>query len=111
MQYRFAYEIGALNAITIVMLGLLINRYLLKRLYPLMHSHYQHHQAQRNANFPTLTKEDFKWALSQTDGIRVIAVRRSEYPHSLANPATEVADWLISTALLTNFNKINFLKA
>lgn len=68
LGWQFCYEIVALNSVTIVLLGVLINRYLLKRRYPLMHSHHQHHQAVTAPSFPKLTEADFKWALDQMDG-------------------------------------------
>jgi CBS-domain-containing membrane protein len=67
LGWRFCYEVVAINAGAIVLLGLLINRYLLKRRYPLMHT--QHHQQLTSPEFPKLTEDDFKWALNQMDGV------------------------------------------
>ena len=70
--WQFCYEVVMINTLMIAVLGVLINRYVLRKRYPMLHSHHQHHQEVTKAptpEFPTLTEENFKWAVSQMDGM------------------------------------------
>ena len=72
LNWSFCYEVVMLNAVLIAALGVLINRYVLGKRYPLMHTRHQHHQDVAKApapQLPQLTEENFKWAISQMDGI------------------------------------------
>jgi len=72
LNWQFCYEVVMVNAVLIAALGILINRYLLRKRYPMMHTHHQHHQEAIKAPapvFPALNEDNFKWAISQMDGI------------------------------------------
>ena len=72
LNWQFCYEVVMINAVMIAALGVMINRYVLRKRYPLLHTHHQHHQAVTKTpapTFPTLTEENFKWAISQMDGM------------------------------------------
>jgi CBS domain-containing membrane protein len=72
LNWQFCYEVVLVNAVLIAAFGILINRYLLRKRYPMMHTHHQHHQETIKApapTFPALNEDNFKWAISQMDGI------------------------------------------
>ena len=72
LNWQFCYEVVMINALIIAVLGILINRYVLRKRYPMLHSHHQHHQEVTKVptpKFPALTEENFKWAVSQMDGM------------------------------------------
>lgn len=71
MSWQFCYEVVVINAGTMVILSIIINDMILKRRYPLAHSHHTHHSQFSSSNYkpyPDLSEEDFKWALTQLDG-------------------------------------------
>jgi CBS-domain-containing membrane protein len=60
------------NAILLFLIAYAINNLLLKRRYPLHHSHHPHHAQfqQSHAQDPSqLNEDDIEWALNQMDGI------------------------------------------
>jgi len=72
INWQFCYEVALVNAVTITLLGILINRYILGKRYPTLHYHHPHHQyfsERPEHEFPKLTEEDFKWAIGKIDGI------------------------------------------
>lgn len=70
--WQFCYEIVAINASLMVVLAIILNNLVPGRRYPMRHTHHAHHQQfsqQANLQHPELREEDFKWALSQMDGL------------------------------------------
>jgi len=77
MGWQFCYEVVVINAGTMVVLSIIINDLILKRRYPLLHSHHTHHAQFTKASHPAyaeLNEEDFKWALTQLDGVVDVSV-------------------------------------
>lgn len=66
--------VAAINAGTIVTLGLILNNLIPGRRYPQAHAHHPHH-AQFAGSHPSLTlkEEDFAWALQQMDGVIAVS--------------------------------------
>lgn len=70
LNWQFCYEVVLINAFIIALLGVIINRYLLGKRYPIMHTHHSHHQEiSSQSNIPKLNESDFKWAMTQMDGL------------------------------------------
>lgn len=72
LGWQFCYEVVAINAGLMVVMAIIFNNLVPGRRYPMRHTHHIHHQvfAQSEHNqYPALTGEDFKWALSQMDGL------------------------------------------
>jgi CBS-domain-containing membrane protein len=70
--WQFCYEIVAINASLMVVLAIILNNLVPGRRYPMRHTHHAHHlqfSQQANLQHPELLEEDFKWALSQMDGL------------------------------------------
>ncbi len=73
-----SYSVGG-GALLLLLIALMINRFLLRRRYPMRHSHHPHHEQfqQTHARDPLrLEEDDIDWALSQMDGI--IAANRED---------------------------------
>lgn len=72
LGWQFCYEVVAINAGLMVVMAIIFNNLVPGRRYPMRHTHHIHHEvfAQSEHNqYPALTGEDFKWALSQMDGL------------------------------------------
>ena len=72
LGWQFCYEVVAINAGLMVVMAIIFNNLVPGRRYPIRHTHHIHHEvfAQSEHNqYPALTGEDFKWALSQMDGL------------------------------------------
>lgn len=72
MGWQFCYEVVAINAGLMLMLAILLNNLVPGRRYPMLHSHHAHHHQfvpQKHLQHPELQEADFKWALSQMDGL------------------------------------------
>lgn len=69
--WQFCYEVVALNAGLMVLLAIIFNNMAPGRRYPMLHSHHAHHNQflQQHQQHSELLEEDFKWALSQMDGL------------------------------------------
>ena len=70
--WQFCYEVVAINAALMVVLAIILNNLVPGRRYPMRHSHHAHHHQfaqQKHLQHPELLEEDFKWALSQMDGL------------------------------------------
>lgn len=70
--WQFCYEVVAINAGLMLVLAVILNNLVPGRRYPMLHSHHAHHQKfvpQQHLQHPELKEEDFKWALSQMDGL------------------------------------------
>jgi CBS-domain-containing membrane protein len=69
--WQFCYEVVAINAALMVMLAIVLNNLVPGRRYPVLHSHHAHHNQflQQHQQHSELLEEDFKWALSQVDGL------------------------------------------
>lgn len=70
--WQFCYEVVAINAGLMVLLAIIFNNMVSGRRYPMRHSHHAHHHKfsqQQYQQYPELLEEDFKWALSQMDGL------------------------------------------
>ncbi len=70
--WQFCYEVVAINAGLMVVLAIALNNLVPGRRYPMRHSHHAHHKQfvqQQQQHYPELLEEDFKWALSQMDGL------------------------------------------
>jgi len=69
--WQFCYEIVAINASLMVLLAIIFNNIVPGRRYPMRHSHHAHHNnfSQQHQQYSELHEEDFKWALSQMDGL------------------------------------------
>lgn len=71
LGWKFSMVVGV-NAATLLILALVINNLIPGRRYPLRHTHHPHHQQfiqTTHGPYPTLTDEDFSWALSKMDGV------------------------------------------
>ena len=72
LAWQFCYQVVMINCLLIALLGMIINRLLLNKRYPLLHTHHEHHQLQSQAGLesnPKLNEENFRWAIQQMDGI------------------------------------------
>jgi CBS-domain-containing membrane protein len=61
MSWQFCYEVVVMNAGTMVVLSIIINELILKRRYPLQHSHHLHHAQFAKVNhtsYAELKEED-----------------------------------------------------
>ncbi len=67
--WQFCYQVVAFNAGIMVVLSILINNLVLGRRYPLLHSHDAEFTKVDHTPYSELKEEDFKWALSQMDGV------------------------------------------
>jgi CBS-domain-containing membrane protein len=68
--WQFCYEVVAINAVLMVVLAIALNNLVPGRRYPMLHSHHVHHnQFLQQHQHSELLEEDFKWALSQMDGL------------------------------------------
>jgi CBS-domain-containing membrane protein len=68
--WQFCYEVVAMNAVLMVLLAILFNNMVPGRRYPMLHSHHAHHnQFLQQHQHSELLEDDFKWALSQMDGL------------------------------------------
>jgi CBS-domain-containing membrane protein len=69
--WQFCYEVVAINAALMVMLAIVLNNLVPGRRYPMLHSHHAHHNQflQQHQQHSELLEADFKWALSQMDGL------------------------------------------
>lgn len=72
--WQFCYEVVAVNAGLMVVLAIILNNLVPGRRYPMRHTHHVHHaqfvQSKNNhRQHPELNEEDFKWAVSQMDGL------------------------------------------
>ena len=68
--WQFCYEVVAMNAVLMVLLAIFFNNMVPGRRYPMLHSHHAHHnQFLQQHQHSELLEEDFKWALSQMDGL------------------------------------------
>lgn len=77
MGWQLSYEVVVINAGTIVVLAIVINDFILNRRYPVNHTHHPHHEQFTKDNFtpfPLLTEDDFKYALTQVDGVVDVGV-------------------------------------
>lgn len=77
MGWQLCYEVVVINAGTIVVLAIVINDFILNRRYPVNHSHHPHHEQfakEDHTPFPLLTEDDFKYALTQVDGVVDVGV-------------------------------------
>ena len=71
MGWQFCYEVVAINACALVLLSILINDLILKRRYPLQHSHHPHHEGfikDVHTDYLVLSEVNFKYALERIDG-------------------------------------------
>lgn len=71
LVFSVAYSVLG-GAVTLLGIAIAINHLLLKRRYPMLHSHHPHHERfqREHAQDPLrLEEEDITWALSQMDGI------------------------------------------
>lgn len=67
---------AAINAGTLVTLGLIINNLIPGRRYPQAHAHHPHHAkfvGTAHPSFVSLNEEDFKYALRQMDGVIAVS--------------------------------------
>ncbi len=70
VSWQFCYEVIMFNALTITLMGLIINRYLLRKRYPIMNANHTHHQEiASKQHVLKLSEKNFKWAIAQMDGI------------------------------------------
>lgn len=77
MGWQFCYEVVVINAGTMVLLAIIINDLILNRTYPVNHSHHPHHEQFAKVNhtpYPELSEEDFKYALTQVNGVVDVSV-------------------------------------
>lgn len=77
MGWQLCYEVVVINAGTIVVLAIVINDFILNRRYPVNHSHHPHHEQYAKVNhtpYLELSEEDFKYALTQVDGVVDVGV-------------------------------------
>ena len=77
MSWQFCYEVVVMNAGTMVVLSIIINDLILKRRYPLQHSHHLHHAQFAkvdHTSYTELKEEDLKWALNQLDGVVDVSI-------------------------------------
>ena len=72
LGWQFCYEVVAINSGLMVVMAIIFNNLVPGRRYPMRHTHHAHHEvfakAEHHQNL-TLSAEDFKWALSQMDGL------------------------------------------
>lgn len=71
ISWQFCYEVVAMNAGLMVLLAIVFNNMVPGRRYPMRHSHHAHHNEflRQHQHHSGLLEEDFKWALSQMDGL------------------------------------------
>jgi CBS domain-containing membrane protein len=77
MGWQFCYEVVVINAGTMVVLSIIINDFILNRRYPVNHSHHPHHEKFAKSGhtpYPELSEDDFKYALTQVNGVVDIGV-------------------------------------
>lgn len=70
LGWAFCYQATAINAVLIIIFGILINKFITGRKYPSLHSHLISNSPvtkEEVINFPELSREDFKFALNQLD--------------------------------------------
>jgi CBS-domain-containing membrane protein len=72
MDVQFIVYVVLGNAIIMVLMAYIINKLLLKRRYPMLHSHHPHHEQFQHSHSQDMLNvniEDIRWALEQMDGI------------------------------------------
>lgn len=77
MGWQFCYEVVVVNAGTMVLLSIIINDLILKRRYPLHHTHHPHHEQFTKVDhtpYPALREDDFKYALGKIEGVIDVGV-------------------------------------
>jgi CBS-domain-containing membrane protein len=77
MGWQFCYEVVVINAGTMVVLSIIINDFILNRRYPVNHTHHPHHEQFTKADhtpYPQLSEDDFKYALTQVNGVVDVGV-------------------------------------
>ena len=77
MGWQFCYEVVVINAGALVLLSIVINDLILKRRYPVHHSHHPHHEQFTKAvqtAYLELSEDNFKYALKRIDGLVDVSV-------------------------------------
>ena len=77
MGWQFCYEVVVINAGALVLLSIIINDLILKRRYPVNHSHHPHHEQftkDSHTSYAKLSEDNFKYALERIDGVVDIGV-------------------------------------